>query len=154
MSLSLLHVLAHTTVHVHVNAACSSLCSTDNGHALLYGQGHTAMTRTCIMDMDMQNGPKTCYFSMCMSMTLPMLHVPCMLRVHVHAAFPHPYCMPMSVRQIHAHAACPYPCCILQVRAGWAMGLDIQRGHGHAAQRWACSMDMDMQHGQGHTAWT
>jgi hypothetical protein len=32
--------------------------------------------------------------------------------------------------------------------------MDMQHGHGHAAWKWACTMDMGKQHGHGHGAWT
>jgi hypothetical protein len=34
------------------------------------------------------------------------------------------------------------------------MEMGMQLGNGHAAWKWACSMDKSMQHGQRHAAWT
>jgi hypothetical protein len=80
-----------------------------------------------------------------------------MLRAHVHAAFPYPCCMSISMLHVHDHTACSWPCCMsmpllyIQVYAArtwtWTQ-------YGLAACTWTYRVDMDMQHGHGHVART
>ncbi len=72
----------------------------------------------------------TCY------MSISMLHAHVYAAVHVHA-------------YVHVQAACLCQCCMFK---------SMQKGQGHAARTWTCSMELDMynsmdtymKHGDGH----
>ncbi len=100
------------------------------------------------MDTNMQQGNWHAVWTWTCNMDKYML----LVRVHVHAACPCPYCVSQYMLRVHVHSACSCLCCmstsVLHGLEPAARTQDMQHRHWYTDWIWTCSMDMGTHHGQ------